>query len=59
MEINDEVLKWLKANAYAVKEEEYWFLSDFPENQTPDRLEIPINNKNWGKIRVRRSGEGK
>ena len=51
MEINNEVLKWLKENAYAVKGKgDYWFLADFPQDSIPDRLEIPMNKRLWGDI---------
>ena len=50
MKITSEIAKWLRENAYAVKGSEYWFLSDFPSSQTPDRLEIPMKDKAWQSI---------
>ena len=52
MKITSEVLRWLKDNAYAVKGEDYWFLPDFPTDQTPDKLEIPINKRKWLNIKA-------
>ena len=48
--MNPELLKWLKENAYAVKGDAHWFLPDFPIDQIPDKLEIPINKRSWSKI---------
>ena len=50
MKLTKDVVKWLKENAYAAKAEEYWFLPDFPSEQTPDKLEIPIRKKTWSEI---------
>jgi len=47
MEIPLEVIKWLKNNAYAVKEKDYWFLSDFPPDMVPEKLEIPMRSRMW------------
>ncbi len=47
MDLTEAVVKWLRENAYAVKKGEYWFLSDFPSDQIPDRLEIPIRKRDW------------
>ncbi len=49
MELTKDTLKWLKEHAYAVKGEDYWFLSDFPSGQIPDRLEIPLRKRSWNK----------
>lgn len=51
MLIPDVVLKWLMENAYAAKGDDYWFIMDFPSNDTPDRLHIPIKKHSWGQIR--------
>ena len=51
MTISDEVLKWLKENAYAVKGENYWFITDFPPNEIPESLHIPIKKRSWQQIR--------
>lgn len=53
MELTEDMAKWLMGNAYAVKREKYWFLPDFPSEQTPDKLEIPINKKSWDKMKQR------
>ena len=45
-----EVIKWLKESAYAVKGAGYWFITDFPNNQTPDSLHIPLKEKGWQAI---------
>ena len=50
MKTPTEVIKWLKDNAYAVKGKDYWLLSDFPLNELPDKLEIPMNRKRWDLI---------
>ena len=49
MELTEDVAKWLRKNAYAVKGEDYWFLSDFPSEQTPDKLAIPVSKRSWKK----------
>ena len=49
MQLTEDVVKWLKENAYAVKDKDYWFLNDFPSDQIPDRLEIPMNKQAWRK----------
>ena len=51
MKLTQDIARWLKENAYAVKDDEYWFLPDFPNEQTPDRLEIPIKKRAWGKYK--------
>ena len=50
MNIPSEVLKWLKENAYAVKDGEHWFITDFPEDEIPDNLHIPMNKRRWQPI---------
>ena len=50
MEMTREVAKWLRENAYAVKDKDYWFLPDFPQSQVPDKLEIPMKDKAWQSI---------
>ena len=50
MKMSDEVLKWLRENAYAVKEEGFWLVSDFPIGNVPDRLHIPVNKRFWQQI---------
>ena len=49
MKLTKDIVKWLKENAYAIKGKEYWLLSDFPNEQIPDKLEIPINKRSWDK----------
>ena len=49
MKFTEDVQKWLRENAYAVKGDDYWFLPDFPSEQVPDRLEIPIKGQSWKK----------
>ena len=49
MKLTKEVVKWLEENAYAVKEKQYWLLRDFPSDQVPERLEIPVNKGFWKK----------
>ncbi len=50
MKVSEEVVKWLRENAYAVKGDEFYFLPDFPPEQTPDYLHIPIRPKKWREI---------
>ncbi len=50
MKLTKDVVKWLKENAYVLKDNEYWFLPDFPSEQTPDRLEIPVSKQSWRKL---------
>lgn len=52
MELTEDVEKWLRKNAYAVKGGNYWFLPDFPSEQTPDKLEIPVSNRSWEKLKT-------
>jgi len=52
MQLTEGIVKWLKENAYAVKEGIYWFLPDFPSDQIPDRLEIPIKKRSWEKLKT-------
>ena len=47
MQISKEVIQWLRENAYAFKEGEHWFLPDFPKDQIPDKLEIPMRKRIW------------
>ena len=47
MQIPIEVGKWLRENVYLVKGKDYYFFSDFPDNEIPDRLECPINKNLW------------
>jgi len=58
MKISDEVLRWLKENAYAVKGKGYWFLPSFPLDEMPDSLHIPINKHSWQQIRATLDLEG-
>ena len=51
MKLTEDIVRWLKENAYAVKGEDYYFLPDSPGEQIPDRLEIPINKRTWEKFR--------
>lgn len=51
MELTEDTMKWLKENAYAIKGEDFWFLPDFPDDQIPDRLEIPIKKRSWENIK--------
>jgi hypothetical protein len=55
MEVNNMqiVIRWLMDNAYAAKGEEYWLIRDFPSDNTPDRLHIPIKpqTKVWREIK--------
>lgn len=54
MKISNEVIKWLKDNAYAVrndgKVDVYWLLRDFPVECVPDKLHIPISKRSWQEI---------
>lgn len=54
MELTEDVIRWLEENAYAVKGKEYRFFSDFPSDQVPDRLQIPIGKKLWEKLNKNR-----
>ena len=47
MKVSSEIMKWLEENAYAMKNGDYWFLTDFPKDQIPYRLEIPMNKMVW------------
>ena len=47
MKISNEVIQWLRENAYAVKSGEHYFLPDFPLDKVPDILQIPITKKLW------------
>jgi len=51
MKMTREIWQWLQENAYASKEGDYWRLSDFPPNQIPDYLAIPITKSVWRKIK--------
>lgn len=50
MNIPDEVIRWLKENAYAAKGKEHWFLRDFPKDEIPDSLHVPMNKRIWRPI---------
>ena len=50
MKIPNEVIKWLKENAYAVEDENYYFLPDFPQDKIPDRLQIPVDKRLWKEL---------
>jgi len=50
MKITDEVRKWLKENAYAAKDADVYFITDFPVGEVPDRLIIPIKKRSWQQI---------
>jgi len=50
MKISKEVIKWLNENAYALKNNEWYFLPDFPKDERPRCLEIPVNKKLWKSI---------
>lgn len=52
MRTSNEVLKWLKGNAYAVKGNNYYTMADFPEDDVPDRLHIPLRKRAWREIRA-------
>jgi len=52
MKITIDIARWLKENAYAAKGDKYWFLPDFPSEEIPDRLEIPIKKRSWENIRL-------
>ncbi len=47
MKLSSEVIKWLRENAYAFKDEDCYFLPDFPQDKVPDRLQIPVKKKLW------------
>ena len=51
MKTSIEVLTWLKRNAYAVKGDDYYLMTDFPQNEVPDRLHIPLKKRAWREIR--------
>ena len=51
MILTKDIIRFLKENAYAVKGGEYWFLSDFPSDQMPERLEIPMNKRAWEQLK--------
>ena len=50
MKISEEVVKWLREKAYAVKGEDYYFLTDFPPDEIPDNLHIPVKQKLWQQL---------
>jgi len=47
MKITKETAEWLNENTYAFKKGDWYFLPDFPKDQVPERLEIPVNKKSW------------
>jgi len=51
LNLPDEVEKWLKENAYAIKGQDAYFVTDFPQDKQPDYLIIPVTNHNWKALR--------
>jgi hypothetical protein len=51
MKINKEVVLWLRENAYAIKDEQAWFLPDFPDDKIPHHLMIPVTPGFWKSFR--------
>jgi hypothetical protein len=50
MKLTGDIVKWLEENAYAVKNGEHWFLVDFPNDQIPDKLEVPVKKRLWEQL---------
>lgn len=48
MKVTKEIRQWLSDNAYAVKSNgDMYSLSEFPKEDTPDHLRIPIRKIDW------------
>ena len=54
MIVPQEVIKWLKENAYAEKDGEFWFVTDFPKDRLPERLIIPLGKRSrlWDMLKA-------
>ena len=51
MMIPHEIIKWFRENTYAVKDGDYWFITDFPDGKIPDNLSVPVKKKMWNEIK--------